>query len=353
MKKKRVGIIGAAGYTGGELVRLLLAHDGTDLVAVQSRSQAGRNVSEHFSDLAGETELKFKPSIDEYLNHIDVLFLALPHGESKIYLAGNQIPEQVQIIDLSQDFRVQAQAQFSDRKFVYGLPERYRDEIKNAKNIANPGCFATAIQLSLLPLARRGLLNNVFVTGITGSTGAGVKASATTHFSFRANNIQAYKGLSHQHLAEVEETLTGLQQSNAHASRARGSASQESGSHGSSSDAHAVKINFVPWRGDFTRGIFVTSQLETKLSKKDVLDFFQNDYEDHPFVRVTTDAIDLKSVVNTNRALIEINQEGTTLAIHVAIDNLLKGASGQAVQNYNLMSGFPETLGLKLKGVVY
>ena len=260
---------------------------------------------------------------------LDVLFLALPHGETKVVLSEGKIPDHVKVIDLSQDFRLKSHAKFGNREFVYGLPERYREDIKRAKNIANPGCFATAIQAALLPLAKAGKFGEAFVTGITGSTGAGVTLAGTSHFSFRANNIQAYKALSHQHIAEVEETL--------HSFSAGGDS----------------KVSFVPWRGDFTRGIFVSAMVESKLTKTEALKLFKDFYEGHPFVFVTMEAIDLKSVVNTNRMFIEINQEGSKLAIHVAIDNLLKGASGQAVQNYNLISGFPETLGLKLKGAAF
>jgi N-acetyl-gamma-glutamyl-phosphate reductase len=329
MEKKRVGILGGAGYTGGELVRLLIQHPGTTLVAVQSRSQAGKSIASVHHDLLGETDLIFVESMDAHYGSLDVLFLALPHGETKAVLASGSIPDHIKIIDLSQDFRLKSHAKFGKREFIYGLPERYREEIKHAKNVANPGCFATAIQAALLPLAKSGKLGEAYVTGITGSTGAGVKLASTSHFSFRANNIQAYKTLSHQHIAEVEETLH---------------------SYPGSSNA---KVSFVPWRGDFTRGIFVSALVESKLNQAEAFKLYRDYFEGHPFVTVTTDAIDLKSVVNTNKVFIEVNQEGSKLAIHVAIDNLLKGASGQAVQNYNLMSGFPETTGLKLKGIAF
>jgi len=328
MEKTRVAIMGGAGYTGGELVRLLIHHSLTKLVAVQSRSQAGKPVASIHHDLLGETDLLFSANLNEVLSEIDVLFLALPHGETKTFLAEGKVPDSVKVIDLSQDFRLKANSKFANREFIYGFPERYREEIKRAKNIANPGCFATAIQASLLPLAKAGKLNDAYVTGITGSTCAGVKLATTSHFSFRANNIQAYKALSHQHIAEVEETLHSFSGSEA-------------------------KVSFVPWRGDFTRGIFVSALVDSKLSKAEALRLYRDFYEGHPFVVVTGEPIDLKSVVNTNKLLIEVNQEGTKLAIHVAIDNLLKGASGQAVQNYNLISGFPETMGLKLKGVAF
>jgi N-acetyl-gamma-glutamyl-phosphate reductase len=329
MEKKRVGIMGGAGYAGGELVRLLTHHDQTNLIFVQSRSQVGKAVSAVHTDLLGETDLVFTTASSEAIAELDVLFLALGHGETKPLLSEGRIPLDVKVIDLSADLRLHSQANFEGRKFVYGLPEAFREEIKHAQNIANPGCFATAIQGSLLPLAKAGILKQAFVTGVTGSTGAGISPSGTTHFSFRSSNVQAYKTLSHQHVAEIEETLHSFPK------------------------AKEASVSFVPWRGGFTRGIFVSSIVESALSKEEALKLYRDYYEGHPFVTVTGDAIDLKSVVNTNKMNIEINQDGKNLAIHVALDNLLKGASGQAVQNYNLMCGFPETTGLRLKGVVF
>jgi N-acetyl-gamma-glutamyl-phosphate reductase len=335
----RVGIIGAAGYTGGELVRLLLAHPNVEIAFVQSRSQEGQKLYQTHRDLLGVTELEFTndPSL-AVDSKLDVLFLAMAHGEARKWLQETPVSESTRIIDLSHDFRAHEQSQVKTptghRTFVYGLPEANRAGITGAKNIANPGCFATALELALLPLARLGLLQqqSVAVTGITGSTGAGQGLSESVHFSFRANNIQAYKTLRHQHLTEVLETL----------------------------NADGLKLNFVPWRGDFTRGIFATAIVEesphgmtSELNEAKIQDIYRGFYADHPFVSISKDPIDLKSVVNTNRVQIEIVRDGSAVAIHVAIDNLLKGAAGQAVQNMNLMLGYPEDLGLKLKGVVF
>jgi N-acetyl-gamma-glutamyl-phosphate reductase len=333
MKKINVGIIGGAGYTGGELARVLLNHDGVELTFVQSRSQAGKKLAQLHTDLLGVTALTFVDgTLKELLvknADVEAVFLARGHGDSQKVLAESALPASVRIIDLSQDFRLAATRALGNRQFTYGLPELNREKIKSAQLIANPGCFATAIQLALLPLAKEKKLGTVAVTGITGSTGAGQKLAATSHFSFRANNVQAYKTLTHQHVAEIQESLHALQ--------------------GDS----AAKVSFVPWRGDFTRGIFVSAILESKMTKAEALALYQSFYEGHPFVAVTDQPIDLKSVVNTNRALIEVNQENGTLVIHAAIDNLLKGASGQAIQNLNLMMGLPETMGLKLKGAAF
>ncbi len=330
MESINVGIIGGAGYTGGELVRLLLNHDRVQIAFVQSRSQAGKPLGAVHTDLRGLTDLKFVESPNLSDPSLSALFLALPHGEAKRYLLEKNIPETTRIIDLSNDFRLKNDAKVGTREFVYGLPELRRETIRSAKSIANPGCFASAIQFALLPLAKEKLLKPVYVTGITGSTGAGQKPSETTHFSFRANNIQAYKTLAHQHIAEIEESLSFLQGSSAQGS-----------------------VSFIPWRGDFTRGIFISAQLDSTLSQAQALSLFKSFYESHPFISVTDQAIDLKSVVNTNRVQIEVTKVGHQLAVHVAIDNLLKGASGQAVQNFNLMMGLPETQGLKLKGSAF
>ena len=329
MQKVRVGIIAGAGYTGGELVRLVLNHDLAEIAFVQSRSQAGKPLHQVHQDLLGVTSLQFTADPKLQDPTFDVMFMALPYGEAKDFLAKNKIPAKVKIIDLSHDFRLNAKATVGERKFIYGLPEVSREEIKKSDSIANPGCFATAIQLSLLPLAKEKKLGEVTVTGVTGSTGAGQKLTETSQFSYRLNNLSSYKTLTHQHVAEIEQTLHALQ--------------------GDSKP----KVYFVPWRGDFTRGIFVSTLVTSDLSKQQALDLYRAYYEGHPFISVTGDVISMKSVVNTNRAQIEINQEGSKLAINVAIDNLLKGASGQAIQNMNLMFGFPEDMGLKLKGVVF
>jgi N-acetyl-gamma-glutamyl-phosphate reductase len=320
----KAGIIGGAGYTGGETVRLLLNHPNIELTFVQSRSQAGKPLTSIHHDLVGETDLKFSEGFNQA---VDVLFLCLSHGESKKLLTENSFSSDTRIIDLGNDFRLGEKA--GDREFVYGLPEFQREKIKQAKNIANPGCFATTIQLGLLPLAKAGLLKEVNTTGITGSTGAGQKLQDTTHFTWRANNISAYKTLSHQHLGEINQTLKSLQSNFANA------------------------INFIPWRGDFTRGIFVSSVLDCILSLEESNKLFKDFYATHPFTHVANEMIDMKQVVNTNKCLLFLEKVGNKLVIHSASDNLLKGASGQAVQNMNLMFGIEETLGLKLKPNVF
>jgi N-acetyl-gamma-glutamyl-phosphate reductase len=319
--KITAGIIGGAGYTGGETTRLLLNHPNVELIFVQSRSQAGKPLTSLHTDLIGETELVFT---ENFTQPVDVLFLCLSHGESKKLVTENFFPSATRIIDLGNDFRLGDKV--DDRDFVYGLPEFQREKIKSAKNIANPGCFATAIQLGLLPLAKAGLLKEIHTTGITGSTGAGQKLQDTTHFTWRANNISAYKTLTHQHLGEIHQTLKVIQPS------------------------FGDTVNFVPWRGDFTRGIFVTSVVESALSIEQVNELYKKYYLAHPFTHVVDSMIDIKQVVNTNKCLVFLEKVGTKLAIHSVIDNLIKGASGQAIQNMNLMFGLLENVGLKLKG---
>ena len=306
----KAGIVGGAGFTGGETIRLLLNHPHVELAFVQSRSQAGKFLYETHSDLFGETELKFVPEIDD---NVDVIFLCLGHGESKRLLAERNLKSN--IIDLGNDFRL-------TDEFVYGLPEYQREKIRSAKRIANPGCFATTIQLGLLPLA--GNLKEVYSTGITGSTGAGQKLQETTAFSWRASNISAYKTLTHQHMGEINRTLK----------------------------INNV-INFVPWRGDFTRGIFVSSVMTNNKSLQELNALYKDFYKGHPFTHVADSMIDLKQVVNTNKCLVYLEKEGDKLVVHTALDNLLKGASGQAVQNMNLMFGFKEDAGLRLKSIVF
>jgi len=325
MKQKiRAGIIGGAGYTGGETVRLLLHHPSIDLVFVQSRSQARKRLSEVHGDLIGEIDLKFAESS---LEPVDVIFVCLGHGESKKLLIENNFPSSTRIIDLGNDFRLGDTVE--DRVFVYGLPEFQREEIKRAKHIANPGCFATAIQLGLLPLAKAGLLREVHTTGITGSSAAGKKLQDTTHFTWRSSNISAYKTLTHQHLGEIHQTLKSVQPD------------------------FDKPVNFIPWRGNFTRGIFVSSVLHCELGLKEVEDLYTTFYANHPFTYVSDAMIDLKQVVNTNKCVIHLEKIGDKLVIHSIIDNLLKGASGQAVQNMNLMFGLEETEGLRLKGSAF
>ena len=322
MQKVNIGIVGGAGYTGGELLRVLLRHPNAHISFVHSTSSAGELVSKVHTDLLGDTELKFTNELDQ---NIDVLFLCVGHGDANKFLTANEIKASIKIIDLSQDFRLAASASIGNRNFVYGLPELQREAIKSANNIANPGCFATAIQLGLLPLAAKGLLKDVYTTGITGSTGAGQGLSNTSHFSWRANNIQAYKTLQHQHLNEIVQSLAQLQGN------------------------QNAEVNFVPWRGDFTRGIFVTSVVTSDLSLEALYDLYNAYYEGHAFTQVSKNNIDLKQVVNTNKCFIHIEKKGNKIAIHSAIDNLLKGAVGQAVQNMNLIFGIDEVAGLQLK----
>lgn len=323
--KVRTGIIGGSGYTGGELLRLLLRHPAAQLVFVHSRAHAGKPVAGVHRDLAGETELTFTA---ETQWDVDVVFLCLAHGESKAFLKQHTLPPSVKIIDLSHDFRLVEHE--VDRNWVYGLPELNRQTIKSAQAVANPGCFATAIQLALLPVARAGRLNKVYVTGITGATGAGAKLQDTLHFSWRAANVSAYKTLAHQHMGEVMRSLRQLQLS-----------------------GH-VEVNFVPWRGDFTRGIFISAVIESSgFSDKEIRMMYNDYYAGHPFTVIADEMIDLKMVVNTNKCIVYPEVIEGKLVVHAAIDNLLKGAAGQAVQNMNLMFGLEETLGLKLKASAF
>lgn len=324
MKNKiRVGIIGGAGYTGGELIRILLNHPSAEIIYIHSKSNAGNDVSSVHHDLLGETDLKFSHEVG---HNIDVLFLCVGHGDSKIFMEENDIPGNIKIISLSQDFRLKENSVINDREFIYGLPEINRVAIKKADNISNPGCFASSIEFGLLPLAKNKLLADVYSTGITGSTGAGQSKSETTHFSWRENNVQAYKSLKHQHINEINETLTSV-----------------------SGQKEIPPIHFVPWRGDFTRGIFITSQLKCSETLPELYNLYEQFYEGHPFIKISHEPIFLKQVVNTNNCFINLEQVGEIVVIHSAIDNLLKGASGQAVQNMNLMFGLEETEGLKLK----
>ena len=320
MKSITAGIIGGAGYTGGEMIRLLIAHPAVEIRFIHSKSNAGKPVYTVHEDLIGDTALVFDA---EWNGDVDVLFLCVGHGEAAKFMAeaGSRL-DGVRVIDLSQDFRLKAKG------WTYGLPELNREAIREAKAVANPGCFATAIQLGLLPLAKAGLLREVYTTGITGSTGAGQGLSPTSHFSWRANNIQAYKTLTHQHLREIRQTLEQLQ-------------------------SPAPPVHFVPWRGDFTRGIFVSSQLRCPKRPEEVYELFEDYYNDHPFTHVSRTPVSLKQVVNTNKCLIQLEQEGDRLVVHSALDNLLKGASGQAVQNMNLVFGLEEATGLQLKSIAF
>jgi N-acetyl-gamma-glutamyl-phosphate reductase len=325
MKKIRIGITGGAGYTGGELIRILLNHPNSELVFVQSKSHAGQSLSAVHQDLAGDTEMPFSENLSA---DIDLLFLCVGHGEARKFLTGNAVGPSIRIIDLSQDFRIESgnRLSASGEPFIYGLPELNREAIRTAQYVANPGCFATTIELGLLPLAKRGWLTEVFTTGITGSTGAGQGLNATSHFSWRANNIQAYKTLIHQHLAEINQSLNQYQ-----------------------ANFGSDNLHFVPWRGDFTRGIFVSSQIKMKQELSALVKLYKEYYAEHPFTVVTENPVFLKQVVNTNKCIIQLEKQDDMLVVHSITDNLLKGASGQAVQNMNLMFGLEETAGLKFK----
>jgi N-acetyl-gamma-glutamyl-phosphate reductase len=321
IKKINIGIIGGAGYTAGELIRLLINHPNAEIGFVHSKSNAGKPLHAVHNDLIGDTTLLFTDKIND---DADVIFFCVGYTEARKFLEENIISAKTKIIDLSHDFRLELHNSLGERKFVYGLPELNREEIKTANSIANPGCFATCIQLGLLPLATEKKLTTVHTTGITGSTGAGQAMQATSHFSWRSNNIQAYKTLQHQHLDEINQSLKALQ-------------------------GGEVKVHFVPWRGDFARGIFVTSYCETELSLAAANELYKSYYAAHPFVHVSDIMIDLKQVVNTNKAVLYLEKINDQLVIHSAIDNLLKGASGQALQNMNLMFGLEEKTGLNLK----
>lgn len=315
----RVGIIGGAGYTAGELIRILINHPEVSIRWIHSTSNAGNPVASVHEGLFGDTDLVFSDS--HPLDTVDVVFLCSGHGKSSAFWEENSRPEDLRVIDLAQDFRDESCG------YVYGLPEVNRDRIRGAHLVANPGCFATAIQLALIPLAAKGLLPaSVTVTGITGSTGAGVKPAATTHFSWRAGNVSVYKAFTHQHLTEISMTLAALQ-------------------------GKSPRIDFVPVRGDFPRGIFAMSVLDCPagLSADEVRALYADFYADAAFTHVHPASVDLKQVVNTNKCLIQVSGHEGRLLIVSAIDNLLKGASGQAVQNMNLMFSLPENMGLALK----
>ncbi len=323
----KVGIVGGAGYTGGEAIRLLLNHPEVDLAWVHSNSNAGNRLSDVHTDLLGDTEMTFTDAVSY---DVDALILCVGHGAAVKFMAENDVPARVRVVDLSQDFRLHARTESKNHRFVYGLPEMNRERIKTANAIANPGCFATCLQLGLLPLAAAGLLKDeVHISAATGSTGAGQALSATTHFSWRANNFSTYKTFEHQHLGEIGESLRGLQPSFDRA------------------------INFVPYRGDFTRGIFATIYTDFAGSLADAVQLYKEYYRDAPFTHLSDRPIDLKQVVNTNKCLVALEKHVGKLVITGTIDNLLKGAAGQAVQNLNLLFGLDETAGLKMKETAF
>ena len=319
----KAGIIGGAGYTAGELIRLTMNHDSVALDFVYSTSNAGNLVHDVHRDLYGDTDLKFTNVINP---KVDVLFLCLGHGNSSAFLKENEFSDHTKIIDLSNDFRLREDSIFLGKKFIYGLPEINKKAIRAAKYIANPGCFATAIQLALLPLAKASLLeDDVHVNAVTGSTGAGVSLSATTHFSWRDNNFSHYKAFDHQHLGEINQQINGLQAD------------------------FDKEVIFIPNRGNFSRGIFATAYTEFKGTLEEANDLFKDFYKEAVFTHVSDKDIFLKQVVNTNKCLIHLKKHKNKLLIASEIDNLLKGASGQAIQNMNLMFGLEETEGLHLK----
>ena len=316
----KVGIIGGAGYTAGELLRLLINHPDVEVVFVNSASNAGNRITDVHSGLYGETDLIFTDELP--LSEIDCLFFCTAHGDTRKFLETHTLPDELRVVDLSMDFRIES----DEHDFVYGLPELNRKRIIRARHIANPGCFATAIQLGLLPLAKNLLLNNpVHITAITGSTGAGQKPTSTSHFSWRNNNMSVYKPFTHQHLPEIRQSLSQLQHS------------------------FSADLNFIPVRGDFARGIFVSMYTECPVELEEIRRLYEEYYDDHSFTFVTDANLDLKQVVNTNKCLLHLEKHGNKLLILSAIDNLLKGASGQAVHNMNLMFNLEETVGLRLK----
>ena len=319
----KVGILGAAGYTGGELIRLLLNHPEAEIVFANRESNAGKPVSDVHEGLIGDTDLMFTSEMP--FDQVDVVFFCFGHGKSEAFLKEHTIPENVKIIDLAQDFRIKG-----DHDYVYGLPEINKAEIQQAQHLANPGCFATCIQVALLPAAHLNLLKeDVAVNAITGSTGAGQKPGATTHFSWRNNNLSIYKAFTHQHLAEIRQSLTQVQ------------------------GYLDAAIDFIPYRGDFARGIFCTAVIKTKAPEEDIIEAYKEFYRDAAFTHYSDKAIDLKQVVNTNKALVHVDCFDGKILVTSAIDNLLKGAVGQAVQNMNIMFGLDETAGLRLKASAF
>lgn len=326
----KIGILGAAGYTGGELIRLLIHHPEAQIVFANSESNAGNYVADIHEGLYGDTDMKF--TADMPFDDVDVIFFCFGHGKSEAFIREHHIPQHVRIIDLAQDFRIagnDSNAGFmtpANHDFVYGLPEINREFIANARHVANPGCFATCIQLGLLPAAKMGLINDdVAVNAITGSTGAGQKPGATTHFSWRNNNMSIYKAFTHQHVPEIRQSLRQVQ------------------------GYLDAAIDFIPYRGDFARGIFATEVVRTDKPIEEIVEGYKEFYKDAAFTHYVDKSIDMKQVVNTNKALVHCDKFGNKLLITSCIDNLLKGAVGQAVQNMNIMFGIDEKSGLNLK----
>ena len=337
----KVGILGAAGYTGGELIRLLINHPDVQIVFANSESNAGNKVCDIHEGLIGETELEFTSEMP--FEDVDVVFFCFGHGKSEAFLKEHTIPANVKIIDLAQDFRIAAPT----HDYVYGLPETHRDAIRNCQHLANPGCFATCIQLVLLPLAKAGLLtHDIAVNAVTGSTGAGQKPAATTHFSWRDNNFSVYKLFTHQHLHEICQTLNELKPADA---------PHVIDTLDEGFDATGITVDFIPYRGDFPRGIFCTEMvtLDKPCDAEELVALYKDFYADATMTHYSDKALDMKQVVNTSKALVHIDVFGRKVVVTSIIDNLLKGAVGQAVQNMNIMFGLDETAGLKLKASAF
>ena len=327
VSKIKVGVVGASGYTGSELLRLLVNHHNVEIVFAYSKTNNGKSICDIFNDLVGEIDLKFTNKV----NPSDVIFLCQGHGKSKDFVLNNLISSNTKIIDLSQDFRLEKSIIMGNenRKFIYGLPELQKDLIKTSNNIANPGCFATALQLALLPSINNNIINSdIHSNAITGSTGAGIIPSSTTHYSWRNNNISSYKEFNHQHLDEIKYSFDEISKINYH-------------------------INLITIRGSFTRGIFCTSYFECKTEINLIKEFYKQFYSEHPFVIISDNEINLKQVINTNKCILHLSLINGKLLITSIIDNLIKGASGQAIQNMNLMFGLKETDGLRLKSSIF
>ena len=324
--KIKVGIVGGSGYTGGELIRLLINHPNVDITFINSKTYTGKKVVDIHKDLIGELEMKFIGKIKD----CDVMFLCLGHNKSEEFLRKTSINRKTKIIDLSQDYRIEKSFIGNDEKrdFIYGLPELYKNEIKTAKNISNPGCFATAIEISLIPsIEKKYIHGEVHTNAITGSTGAGVVPSKTTHFSWRNNNVSNYNVFNHRHLNEIYLHLNQI--------------------------CNEVKINFIPIRGNFSRGIFCTSYFKSDVTVEEINEVYKIYYKNHPFVHISENEISLKEVINTNKCILHVSKVNDKILITSIIDNLIKGASGQAIQNMNLISGFEEMTGLKLKSSIF